>query len=78
MSVELFITNLDILTKLQAVFNSDDFILNFNATRINVQGVCLEKVHSRKRQQWKKFTRKKFTVHRKTALKILVKRSQYI
>ena len=38
MSVELFITNLDFLTKLQAVFNLDDFILNFNATQINVQG----------------------------------------
>ena len=37
MSVELFITNLDFLTKLQAVFNLDDFILNFKATRINVQ-----------------------------------------
>ena len=38
MSVELFITNLDFLTKLQAVFNLDDLILNFNATQINVQG----------------------------------------
>ena len=38
MSVELFITNLDFLTKLQAVFNLDDFILNFNVTQINVQG----------------------------------------
>ena len=38
MSVELFITNLDFLTKLQAVFNLDDFILNFIATQINVQG----------------------------------------
>ena len=38
MSVELFITNLDFLTKLQANFNLDDFILNFNATQINVQG----------------------------------------
>ena len=37
MSVELFITNLDFLTKLQAVFNLDDFILNFNETLINVQ-----------------------------------------
>ena len=43
-----------------------------------VELVCLEKVHNRKRPQWKKFTRKKFTVLRKTALKILVKRSQYI
>ena len=38
MSVELFITNLDFLTKLQAVFNLNDFILNFNVTQINVQG----------------------------------------
>ena len=37
MSFELFITNLDILTKLQAVFNLDDFILNFNVTQINMQ-----------------------------------------
>ena len=37
MSVELFITNLDFLTELQAVFNLDYFILNFNATQINVQ-----------------------------------------
>ena len=36
MSVELFITNLDFLTKLQAVFNLDDFILNFKATQINM------------------------------------------
>ena len=38
MSVELFITNIDFLTKLQAVFNLDDFILNFIRTQINVQG----------------------------------------
>ena len=38
MFVKLFITNLDFLTKLQAVFNLNDFILNFNATQINVQG----------------------------------------
>ena len=38
MSVELFTTNLDFLTKLQAVFNLNDFILNFNATQINMQG----------------------------------------
>ena len=38
MSVELFTTNLDFLTKLQAVFNLNDFILNFNVTQINVQG----------------------------------------
>ena len=37
MSVELFNTDLDFLTELQAVFNLDDFILNFNVTRINVQ-----------------------------------------
>ena len=37
MSIELFITNLDFLTKLKAVFNLDDFILNFNMTQINVQ-----------------------------------------
>ena len=37
MSVELFITNLDFLTKVQEVFNLDYFIFNFNATRINVQ-----------------------------------------
>ena len=30
MSVELFVTYLDFLTKLQAVFDLDDFILNFN------------------------------------------------
>ena len=41
MSVELFITNLDFLTKLQAVFNLDDFILNFIPTQINVQGGIL-------------------------------------
>ena len=39
MSVELFFTN---LTKLQAVFNLDDFILNFNATQINVHGRILK------------------------------------
>ena len=38
MSIELFITDLDFWTKLWAVFNLDDFILNFNATLINVQG----------------------------------------
>ena len=37
MSVELFTINLDFLTKLQAVFNLDDFILNFNVTQINMQ-----------------------------------------
>ena len=47
MSVELFITNLDFLTKLQAVFNLDDFILNFNATRINVQGEFFLKINKR-------------------------------
>ena len=31
-------SDLDFLTKLQAVFNLDDFILNFNETQINVQG----------------------------------------
>ena len=35
-----------------------------------------EKDNNGKRPQWKKDTRKKFTVHRKTALRILVKRSQ--
>ena len=43
-----------------------------------VKMVCLEKDYNGKRPQWKKDTRKKFTVHRKTALKILVKSSQYI
>ena len=38
MSIELFITNLDFLTKLQAILNFEDFILNFNTTQINVQG----------------------------------------
>ena len=38
MSVEFFITNSDFLTKLQAVFNLDDFVLNFNVTQINMQG----------------------------------------
>ena len=38
MSVELFITNLDFLTNLQAAFNLNDFILNFNGTQINLQG----------------------------------------
>ena len=38
MSVEFFTTNLDFLTKLQAVFNLDYFILNFNAAWQNVQG----------------------------------------
>ena len=47
MSVELFITNLDFLTKLQAVFNLDDFILNFNATRINMQGGIFLKINKR-------------------------------
>ena len=47
MSVELFITNLDFLTKLQAVFNLDDFILNFNATQINMQGEFFLKINKR-------------------------------
>ena len=47
MSVELFITNLDFLTKLQAVFNLDYFILNFNATWINVQGRIFLKINKR-------------------------------
>ena len=47
MSVELFITNLDFLTKLQAVFNLDDFILNFNATQINMQGEFFLKIDKR-------------------------------
>ena len=38
MSIELFITNLDFLTKVQAVFNLDDFVLNSNVTQIKVQG----------------------------------------
>ena len=46
MSVELFITNIDFLTKLQAVFNLDDFILNLNTTRINVQrGIFFIKIN---------------------------------
>ena len=45
MSVELFITNLEFLTKLQAVFNLDYFILNFNATQINVQGGIFLKIN---------------------------------
>ena len=45
MSVGLFITNLDFLTKLQAVFNLDDFILNFNVTQINVQGEFFLKIN---------------------------------
>ena len=45
MSVELFTTNLDFLTKLQAVFNLNDFILNFNATQINVQGFFFLKIN---------------------------------
>jgi hypothetical protein len=48
MSVELFITNLDFLTKLQAVFNLDYFILDFNATAlINVQGGIVFKINKR-------------------------------
>ena len=47
MSVELFITNLDFLTKLQAVFNLDGFILNFSATQINVQGEFFLKINKR-------------------------------
>ena len=45
MSVELFITNLEFLTKLQAVFNLDDFVLNFNVTQINMQGEFLPKMN---------------------------------
>ena len=47
MSVGLFITNLDFLTKLQAVFNLDDFILNFNPIQINVQGGFFFKINKR-------------------------------
>ena len=47
MSVELFITNLDFLTKLQSVFNLDYFILNFNSTQINVQGKFFLKINKR-------------------------------
>ena len=38
MYVELFIANLDFLTKLQAAFNFDYFIVNFNVTQIYAQG----------------------------------------
>ena len=47
MPIELFITNFDFLTKLSAVFNLDDFILNFNATQINVQGGFFLKINKR-------------------------------
>ena len=47
MSVELFITNWDFLTKLQAFFNLYDVILNFNATQINVQGEFFLKINKR-------------------------------
>ena len=54
------------------------FVLQRTKTTDKVVMVCLEKDYNGKRPQWKKDTRKKFTVHRKTAWKILVKRSQYI
>ena len=47
MAVELFITNIDFLIKLQAVFNLDNFILNFNATRISMQGEFFLKINKR-------------------------------
>ena len=46
--------------------------------KLGDQMIRHEKDNNGKRPQWKKDTRKKFTVHRKTAWKILVKRSQYI
>jgi hypothetical protein len=47
MFVELLITNLDFLTRLQAVFNLDVFISNFNATQISVQGGVFLKINKR-------------------------------